>query len=422
MERTGGGTAEAGDARRSAAGLVAALARPRMAGSEGAEQVAAELRGRLEGLGYEVRELPFSFSTLPGRFGVPVLGAVLLATAVAATAFNIVDVHWLALVITLVGGGLAFGGAYLWRRLLRVPFQRLECANWLVTRPGARPRYLVSAHRDSKSQPVSIRVRAAGVAAALIGWAALLIVSIAATLVGNLAAWVAIVVGAVLALGSLAMLLSWSANHSPGALDNATGLAALVGLAERLSGEDGVGFLVTDGEELGLAGAFAAAPALPRVAGIINLDGLADEGPLQVIERHGFPRKGRAAHLAAALLTAADEAGVGARRRDLPPGIVVEHVAYTRYGIPSLTLMHGTPSALSRVHRPSDTAERVTGDGVAATVTVVEEALRRLLRTDAPASSAPLLGHRAPGDPSTAFPRLDVESRPLLGPKGGDGA
>lgn len=420
MERSEGGSPGARPAGRGPAGVLAALARPRMAGTEGAAEVAAELRGRLEGLGYEIRELPFSFSTLPGRFGVPVLGAILLITAVAATVFNLAEVHWLALVITASGGALALAGALLWRRLLRiVPFRRLDCDNWLVRRSGARPRYLVSAHRDSKSQPVSIRVRAAGVAAALFGWAALLVVSAAATAVGTLAGWVALLVGLVPALGSVAMLLSWSSNNSPGALDNATGLAAILGLAERLTDEDEVGFLVTDGEELGLAGAFAAAPSLAPVAGIINLDGLADDGPLQVIERHGFPRKGRAPHLAAAILGAADEQGLDARRRDLPPGIVVEHVAYTRCGIPSLTLMRGRPAALARVHRPSDTADLLTGDGVTKTVAVVELALRRLLASGAP-EPAPLLGHRGPGEPSDYFPRIDVESSPLLGPRGGE--
>ena len=210
------------------------------------------------------------------------------------------------------------------------------------------------------------------------------------------------------------MMLCWAANGSDGALDNATGLASLLAIAERAEGAEDIGFLVTDAEEMALAGAYAVAPDLPPVAGIINIDGVDDDGAFHLVEQHGFPRRGRAPHLAAALLASADVLGAEARRRDLPPGLMVEHVAYVGAGIPSLTLMRGGLGSLTRVHRPGDKARRIHGDGVALTAAVVDGALALLRSARPPERSRPLLRGRSE-DLDTVRPPSDVESTPLLG-------
>jgi hypothetical protein len=90
----------------------------------------------------------------------------------------------------------------------------------------------------------------------------------------------------------------------PGALDNASGLAALLAVAAESVRHGDVAFLVTDAEELGLVGARTALPWLPPVQGVINVDGLDDAGPFIVAEGFGWRREGSAPQLAAALLTA----------------------------------------------------------------------------------------------------------------------
>jgi Zn-dependent M28 family amino/carboxypeptidase len=140
-----------------------------------------------------------------------------------------------------------------------------------------------------------------------------------------------------------------------------------------------VGFLITDAEELGLAGARAAAPHLPPVFGVINLDGLDDDGPFYVLERFGILRKrGLAPHLAAALLQEAEARGEPANRRDLPFGIPVDHIPIVKAGMPALTLMRGTTKSLNRVHRPADELDRMSGAGIIRTVELVGGALARL--------------------------------------------
>ncbi|MBX6366081.1 MAG: M28 family peptidase, partial [Gemmatimonadetes bacterium] len=136
-----------------------------------------------------------------------------------------------------------------------------------------------------------------------------------------------------------------------------------------------VAFLITDGEELGLAGAAAVGRHLPRVHGIINLDGLDDEGDFHIIEQHGLPRRGLAPQLAAALLAAGARLGTHAERRALPVGVMVDHIPLAEAGFPAVTLMRGSARSLRRVHRPEDDAAHVSGVGAAAAVALVSGAL-----------------------------------------------
>ncbi|HEY8494787.1 MAG TPA: M28 family peptidase, partial [Myxococcota bacterium] len=355
--------------RAEAAGALSALARPRLTGSAGAALVEQELRGRLEALGYEIREVPFEFSTWPGRWGVPAAGAVLAtATAAAALLLGRGSAGPAALVLAAAGATVLALFRSARAAIARLPWGRTRSSNWLVHQPGARPRYVVMAHRDSKSQPLPTLGRIAAGALAAGGWALTLALSGLAALDAGWGAASATIAaaGAGLAGGALLMLCGVG-NHSPGALDNASGLAALLAIARAERSRADVAFLITDGEELGLAGAEALAPHLPPVEGIINLDGLDDEGPFRIAESYGWLRqRSKAPRLAAALLDAAGELGLAVERGGVPTGIMVDHVPFARAGHPAVTLMRGTFRSLLRVHRPADSVSRLTGDGVAA--------------------------------------------------------
>lgn len=355
------------------------LARPRMSGGEGAEEVEATLKERFAELGYDARELPFAFSTWPGRFGYSVSGAALLVTGIAGAWLLYAGLPVIALAVLAGGLLLALLPFLLAGPAMRtLPWGRIETANLLFTREGRRPSWLIMAHRDSKSQLVPTLARTGVVIAGGVGWVALITM-------GGL--WFAgdafrmpalvLVAGALVAAAGLVLGLSWAADESPGALDNATGLAVLLAVAEREeSGQ--VGFLVTDGEELGLAGARAAVGAIPPVQGVINLDGLDDRGILYVAEGHGWRRRGSAPQLVAALLSAGRALELDVHRRRLPLSILVDHIPLSASGIPSLTLLRGEWASLGRVHRPADSPDRLDGSGAAETATAVSAALRLL--------------------------------------------
>ncbi len=359
--------------------VLRAIARPRRVGSPAAAEVGDELTERMTALGYRVTAVPFSFSSWPGRFAVPVAGAVHLAgTYIAGTLLRGSHAAIALVVILLMAAAdlALFGYAPLAMQKLGVGRVEGECL--IASRRGARPRWLIMAHRDSKSQPVPTAVRGAALAGALLSWVvlgALALVALLAPVPWPLVA----VAGAIGVVSGGILLFSWVGDSSPGALDNASGVAALVGLAARQDAEaDDVAFVITDGEELGLCGARCLATRLPPVAGVINLDGIDDDGPYHIVERFGRPRRGLAPHLAAALMRAAAESGRPLVRRDVPFGLMVDHMPLVDAGIPALTLMRGRLRSLLRVHTPADDLSHLDGSGAEDAVELLARALDHL--------------------------------------------
>lgn len=363
-----------------AAVLIRALSRPRMTGSPGADAVEADLRARFESLGYAVRDLPFHFSMTAGRFGVTKIAAIytlgvfiamlLLLSELAAGAL-------VTLILTLVAMVVAVG--YMRRNGLEdLPWGRSEASNLWIQRPGVRPRYVFMAHRDSKSQLLPLSFRGPVIVLGILAFLGLVVLAIM-SLAEFVGAGVVLLAGLVGFLCGLLLVVSWAADYSPGALDNATGLATLLGIAAREKGADDVAFLITDAEELGLAGARAIAPHMPPVFGVINVDGIDDEGPFLVAERFGWPRpSGLAPHLAAAILASASELGLNAHRRDVPFGILLDHMPIVKGGTPALSVLRGTLRSLHRIHRPADAPTHLNGAGVMQCVELLCGALAQL--------------------------------------------
>lgn len=363
------------------------LARPRLVGSEGAAEVTEVVRAALTGLGYGVQDQDFEFNALPGRFGITAVGALYTIGSFAAAAFLYNDRPYIAfalLLLVLIAAGLA--AAYARGLMERVKWGRTQGRNLLATRPGARPKYLVVAHRDSKSQPVPLSFRGPAIVFALVAWGVLLALAIAG-MAQRPAGSLIIAAGVVAFIAGVILVFCWVENNSPGALDNASGVATLLGIAAREREAGDVAFLVTDAEELGLAGAHAIAGRLPPVIGAINLDGIDDHGGFHLVERFGWPRKrGQAPHLAAALLTAADELGLDARRKDVPFGIMLDHMPLVNGGTPALSILRGGLSSLRRVHRPGDDLGALRGDGLEPTAQLVSRALE-ILRSREPGAA-----------------------------------
>lgn len=353
-----------------------AVVRPRMTATDGARVVEAELRARFRQAGYAVRELEFSFSTLPGRYGLPLAGGLLVAVAGIAGALLATARPTAALTALVVGLLVAtLPLRFLDASLRRLPWGRVRTANLLFTRDA--PRWIVMAHRDTKSQPVPTLVRSAALVVAAVAWVVLTGLAATAIFGSGPPPGMSGAAAGTLAIAAAVLALSPSGNRSPGALDNGTGLAALLALARRVPAN--VAFLATDGEELGLAGARAAAKRLPDVEGIINLDGLDDHGPVRIAEgRRAAPGRGGTAGLATVLLEEARSLGLEAVRRRLPPLVLVDHQPLRAAGFPALTLLRGDWRSLLRVHRPADRVERLSGTGAAAVATLVAVTLSEL--------------------------------------------
>ena len=368
--------------------LLRELARPRLTGSSGAQEVRDILRARFTALGFQFKDYPFSFSTIPGRFSVTVAGALyLLGTLGAAAMLNMkapgIALSILLLVMFVVGAIAAMAPSL----SAIIPFKRVSTANMLAFKPGSRPRFLLVAHLDSKSQPLPLAFRGPAMLLGIITWIALVIF----TILGLLdAVWllprITTLLSVLAFLSGVLCIFCWVDNRSPGALDNASGLAALLGVAEQNRDVGEIGYLITDAEEMGLAGARDIARKLDPVIGIINVDGLDDVGPVQILEKFGMPPRHIAPHLVAALLAAAEEMSVPANRRNVPFGLLLDHIPLARRHLPAVTVMRGTIGSMLRVHRPGDSADALNGKGVESVVALLNRALAILRSTPAGAS------------------------------------
>lgn len=325
-------------------------------------------------------EQQFAYSQFPARWGPSIVAALLvvisLTTGHLAIGHNSAPV---ALAFALVSLGVVGYAAGHLAKSATFPGYRARSVstNLVAIRGGVRerPRVWLVAHIDSKSQTIPMLVRVGSVVAFAILFAALLGALVAMSVlslradakaaeVGHTLAHLAFPLSMVAALVAMPIVLCFVGNRSSGAVDNASGVAAVLIAAESVGAS--VGVLVTSAEELGLAGARAFADAEP--AGVaINCDTVDDDG------RFIFMAKGsRPPRLAAALdravrrsETAKHVGDDGTRIRPMLPGVLADNVAFTDAGWESLTVSRGNLATLARVHTARDRAEFIEGTGIA---------------------------------------------------------
>jgi hypothetical protein len=152
-------------------------------------------------------------------------------------------------------------------------------------------------------------------------------------------------------LGAIPVVLSLVGKRSPGAVDNASGVATVLTAAPLLP--QSVGILVTDAEELGLAGARAWCNQNLQAA-VLNCDGIDDSGPLTLMWTR--PRARR--------LEQAFRIHQRLRVMPLVPGVLVDAKAFSDAGWEAITLSRGTLGTLRRIHTARDDLDRLKGSGI----------------------------------------------------------
>ena len=333
---------------------------PRFAGSPEEAKARARCSEELERAGFSCRVLPFEYSQWPGRWGPPI--ATLIQTATILVVAHMA-VHsgplWALIVGAALVSALMLASADAKRRWTAVfPWQRARSVN-LEARRGNPAVWLV-AHIDSKSQTVPMLLRiASSVAGGVITVLALLIILL--SLVGAkppIYAWHALALAAV--VGAIPSMFCFVRNESRGALDNASGVAAVLIASQAATAPHNLGVLITSGEELGLAGARAwAAEANPGMM-LVNCDTVDDVGGWRCMYSGMKP-----ARIARAAETIALEAGLKLAIGRMIPGILADSMAFADLGIESVTISRGNLSTLARIHTRRDTSTAIGGSGVA---------------------------------------------------------
>jgi hypothetical protein len=333
--------------------------RPRFSGSQTEADARAICVEELKMAGFECTERPFQYSEWPGKWGVPVAAAVQVATIliVGGTAVG----HGPLLALALGGAlyvALFLASADAKRRWSHAfPFLRARSVN-LDARRGD-PKVWLVAHLDSKSQTVPMLVRiASSIAlsgATLIAAIALLVLLVhpgEARVFWRILEIAAIVVG-------LPSMLCFVRNDSPGAVDNASGVASVILAAHMIPPSLDVGVLITSGEELALAGARAWAGGAKPDLIVLKCDTIDTNGRWRLMYTSS-----RARRIEKAAETISPSRGYQLPIRRLIPGILADSVAFADRGIESVTLSRGTLSTLARVHTRRDTSNVLGGSGV----------------------------------------------------------
>ena len=292
-------------------------------------------------MGFQVTERPFEFSALPGRYAAQIIGG-LAVVGFAASGFLFAP--WFgeltaALILMLT---YWFGSRF----ATREPWFREKGVNLEASRGDAKV-WLV-AHIDSKSQPIPTAVRSIGV------------ILVASPLVLQfMIRWpferYFYYIGIA---GGLILLTAAVRATSAGAADNASGVAAVLDAAALVAKERSFGVLITDAEELALAG--ATAWVVGREKGIaINCDTIDDRGRFAVFQ---YGLKTRPVDESA--IVAVKEVEARPRFGKAPIGVLTDSNAFHRAGWPTVTLARGTIRTLSRIHTRRDSLENLRGTAI----------------------------------------------------------
>jgi hypothetical protein len=300
----------------------------------------------------------FDYSAFPGSFGTPAGGAlallVVLGSAWLALDRQSPDASSVALCSGLILLGLSIS-RLLGDAVLTLPWMRRSSENLTATRGAREPVVWLVAHLDSKSQPVSSAVRVAGVTLLALGVTLALVAGILQLADGApRTLWWASV--ALSTLGALPVMASVVGNRSAGAVDNASGVAAVLSAAEAIDEAIAVGVLLPSAEELGMAGARAWVRAHGGPGIAINCDGVDDHGELIMMYSRSRPSA-----LIEALTRHAERAP---RVRRMPLGLLTDSVALADAGWATVTVSRGSMRTLARVHGVRDSLAHLRGDGI----------------------------------------------------------
>jgi Zn-dependent M28 family amino/carboxypeptidase len=162
-------------------------------------------------------------------------------------------------------------------------------------------------------------------------------------------------------------------NDSPGAVDNASGVAAVLLACQLPSTVRDLGVLITSGEELGLAGARDWSARAGKGMLVINCDTVDDAGSWRCMYTGPKP-----ARITAAAETIRGRMGLKLAVGRLIPGILADSMAFADRGIESVTVSRATLSTLARIHTRRDTSNALTGSGVAVAGALLSSLVKEL--------------------------------------------
>lgn len=352
---------------------------PRLPGGTALPAVEQLLIERLKAVGFQVTATRFVASSGPldaaGVFGAGIGWLALLVLPLLVMAFPAWTVALFyvtgLLALLTVTWGIARGA------LRSAPRHRAEVRN--VEARRGQPKVWLVAHSDSKGQGISLRGRVLAVALVALGFVVLS--ALVLLRLWNPLPWPAAVAAALpLTVGGALLSRSIPRDDSPGAVDNASGIVAVLAAADALSERSDVGVLITGAEEFGMAGARVWTADVRRREPFVNIDGIDGRGVVRIMVHRGAPEQRRTAtQLAERLRDGLRAGGSQVRLGSLPPGVLVDGVVLAAAGMPGVTVSRGDWRTLGVVHTRRDGTHRTHADAAVTVGRAIAAALDRYL-------------------------------------------
>lgn len=356
-------------------------ASPRFVGSS-QEKSARELcRERLGTAGFDTSEEEFSFSAFPARFGPFLCGTVFILGVDLAAHLAVKHRMPLAGIVTAVIAVLLsmILGRFLLQRVLTFPTMRRSSRNLIATR-GSAPKVWLVAHTDSKSQTIGMLLRVGSLVLGSVFFLLMLVtmiqlslgLSVTTEFSDDLLRVRVSILSFLAMITTLPFALCFITNRSLGALDNASGVAAVLLAADLIRADKVFGVILTSGEELALAGAKAFTEGRREKGIAVNCDTIDDRGRFVCLT--GDKR----ARAFAALANGAARHEQKLKIRSTIPGVLTDSIALAEGGWDTCTLVRGNLGTLARVHTSGDKPGMIEGTGIALAARILAATIEEL--------------------------------------------
>jgi hypothetical protein len=334
---------------------------PRFAGSAEEGLARARCRAELERAGFSCREISFEYSQWLARWGSPVISLGLGILIIVLSRLGLAGYRIVPGVVFFALFGVVSSGFVSVRKgwILTFPWSRAVAIN-LECRRG-HPTLWLLAHLDSKSQTIPMLLRIAGSVALYLAGLLAGLGSLAFFIWGSVVAPSLFVAQGLAGFGAITVGLCFVRNKSSGAVDNASGVVAVVLAAQSSDSSETLGVLITSGEELGLAGARAWAVKAGERLVILNCDTIDEGGRFRCMYSISEPVR-----TVTAAERQAKRLGMELKIGRLIPGIMADSMVFAyRSGWSAITLSRGTLGTLARIHTRRDNSSVLTGNGAA---------------------------------------------------------
>lgn len=365
---------------------------PRPNGSPELEQVASFLGAALQGQGADVERLAF----VATPHGFEIVFAAALALAIGYAIAIALGRYAAALVLLLAAAALLLAEF----ELLASPLSGLAPATLhdvVGTFPGAPggPRLVFVAHYDTATHfgnhatwgPVGFLMGPAVGVGLVLAIAGILRARRRRPLAPSTRALALLVVAPFAGMAWFHTAGPWLRAPSPGALDNAGSVIALLQLANRLGARPDdapttVELVFTAAEEERALGSKAHAEQLARdgPVAVVNLESIGADAPLGLATRDGFALRRYESPLPFVQWVesaARDGAGVSLVPLALPVGTLTDARSYLALGFPAVTLRASHGGAFpTDLHSEHDGAERLSDAAIEGATSVLDALVR----------------------------------------------